>query len=184
MDYGYARVSTEDQNPDLQVRALTEAGCPKVLVEKMSGASLAKRPVLTRCLKQLKAGDCLTVWKMDRLGRSLRDVISILDDFRARGVRFRSLTEAVDTESPMGRAMWQLLGVFSELEKSLILERCRAGRQAAKARGVKLGRKSVLSREQVQHARALYEQGKKADDIADLLKCSRATLYRVLSTAA
>ena len=99
------------------------------------------------------------MWKLDRLGRSLRDLITMLDDLRARGVKFHSLTEAIDTATPTGRAMWQMIGVLAELEKSLISERTRAGVNAAKRRGVKLGRKLKLTPEQIDHARKLIDKG-------------------------
>ena len=104
MNIGYARVSTDDQNPDLQLAALQKAGCERIFTDKATGAHV-KRPELTRCLKVLTEGDTLTVWKLDRLGRSLRDLIGLLDDLKARGVAFRSLTEAIDTTTPTGRAM-------------------------------------------------------------------------------
>jgi DNA invertase Pin-like site-specific DNA recombinase len=105
MKYGYARVSTDDQTPALQLAALTKAGCKTVFKDDgMSGAT-TKRPALLRCLKKLESGDTLIVWKLDRLGRSLRDLITMLDDLKQRGVKFRSLTEAIDTETPTGRAM-------------------------------------------------------------------------------
>jgi len=135
---------------------------------------------LTKCLKALGEGDTLTVWKLDRLGRSLRDLISLLDELQVRGVAFRSLTEAIDTTTPTGRAMWQMVGILAELERSLIQERTQAGRAAAMARGVKMGRKSLLSPQQVIHARKLVEQGEPHDRVADSLKVSRRTLYRAL----
>src|SRR5215831_18540035 len=137
MKYGYARLSTDDQNPALQLAALKRAGC-KIMFkdEGLSGATI-KRPALLRCLKQLQPGDALIVWKLDRLGRSLRDLITMLDDLKQRGVKFRSLTEAIDTDTPTGRAMWQMIGVLAELERSLISERTLAGISAAKSRGVK-----------------------------------------------
>ena len=140
MNIGYARVSTEDQNPDLQLAALQQVGCNLIFTDKATGAHV-RRPELTKCLKALAKGDTLTVWKLDRLGRSLRDLIGLLDDLKARGVAFRSLTEALDTTTPTGRAMWQMVGILAELERSLIQERTTAGRSAAVARGVKMGRK-------------------------------------------
>jgi len=147
----------------------------------LSGATGVKRPALLRCLKALKTGDTLIVWKLDRLGRSLRDLIAMLDDLKAQGVKFRSLTEAIDTETPTGRAMWQMIGVLAELERSLISERTRAGAKAAKARGVKFGRKPKLTRQQIEHARKLIDQGEAVADVADSLKVGRATLYRALA---
>ena len=176
---GYARVSTEDQNPDLQLTALKQAGCTRLFTDRATGAHV-QRPELKKCLKALAEGDTLTVWKLDRLGRSLRDLISLLDDLKARGVAFRSLTEAVDTTTPTGRAMWQMVGILAELERGLIQERTQAGRVAAMARGVKMGRKVLLSAQQVVHARQLLAQGEPHDAVAHSLKVSRRTLYRAL----
>jgi DNA invertase Pin-like site-specific DNA recombinase len=126
----------------------------------------------------LQPGDTLIVWKLDRLGRSLRDLITMLDDLRFRGVKFRSLTEAIDTESPIGRAMWQMIGVMAEFERSIIGERTRAGVKAAKARGVKFGRRRALTPQQIEHAKELRPK-RSPDEIAVLLGVSRATVYRV-----
>jgi DNA invertase Pin-like site-specific DNA recombinase len=139
-----------------------------------------KRPELVKCLKALKASDVLIVWKLDRLGRSLHDLIALLDDLKTRGVAFRSLTEAIDTATPTGRAMWQMVGILAELERSLLLERTKAGRAAAVARGVKMGRKPLLSAQQVGHARKLIEQGESPNTVAQSLNVSRRTLYRAL----
>src|SRR3989475_6788253 len=144
MKIGYCRVSIDDQNPDLQLADLKQAGCKRICTDKASGAHV-KRPELAKCLKTLKAGDVLVVWKLDRLGRSLRDLIALLDDLKARGVAFRSLTEAIDTATPTGRAMWQMVGILAELERSLLEERTKAGRAAAQARGVKMGPKFKLT---------------------------------------
>src|ERR1039458_4815428 len=141
MKYGYARVSTDDQKADMQRVALTKVECTKVFTDEGLSGATSNRPALLRCLKTLDRGDSLTVWKLDRLGRSLRDLITILDDLRARGVKFKSLTEAIDTETAAGRAMWQMIGIMAEFEHSLISERTKAGVLAARARGVKFGRK-------------------------------------------
>jgi DNA invertase Pin-like site-specific DNA recombinase len=181
MNYGYARVSTDDQNSALQLEALKRAGCGTVFKDEgMSGAT-TKRPALLRCLKTLKHGDTLTVWKLDRLGRSLRDLIAMLDDLRERGVKFHSLTEHIDTATPTGRAMWQMIGVLAELERSMITERTHAGVKAAKARGVKFGRKPKLSSAQVGRARKLIQSGERPGEVASLWNVSRATLYRALA---
>jgi DNA invertase Pin-like site-specific DNA recombinase len=105
MKYGYARVSTDDQSPALQLAALKKAGCKTIFKDDGLSGATTKRPALLRCLKKLKHGDTLAVWKLDRLGRSLRDLIAMLDDLKKRGVKFRSLTEAIDTETPTGRAL-------------------------------------------------------------------------------
>jgi DNA invertase Pin-like site-specific DNA recombinase len=179
MKIGYARVSTNDQNPALQLAALKQEGCEKIFTDKVSGA-LRKRPELDKCVKRLNAGDVLIVWKLDRLGRSLRDLIKLLDDLKGQGVKFKSLTESIDTQTPTGRAMWQMVGVLAELERSLISERTRAGRVAAMARGVKMGRKPKLSPQQIAHARKLIENGESPAHVAQLLKVARSTLYATL----
>lgn len=117
-----------------------------------------KRPELAKCLKALAAGDTLAVWKLDRLGRSLHDLIGLLGDLKARDVAFLSVTESIDTTTPTGRAMWQMVGILAELERSLIGEITKAGRAAAMARGVKMGRKVKLSTQQAEHTRKLLEQ--------------------------
>ena len=180
MNIGYCRVSTEDQNPDLQLTALQRAGCKRILTDKATGVHV-KRPQLIKCLTTLEAGDVLIVWKLDRLARSLRDLITLLDDLKAREVAFRSLTEAIDTTTPTGRAMWQMVGILAELERSLIQERTKAGRAAAQARGVKMGRKPLLSAQQVAHARMLLAQGERPVHVAHLLNVSRRTLERAVS---
>jgi DNA invertase Pin-like site-specific DNA recombinase len=183
MKYGYARVSTEDQNPAMQLAALKKARCKTVFRDEVTGAHV-KRPALTRCLKALHPGDTLIVWKLDRLGRSLRDLIHMLDGFKQDGVKFRSLTEAIDTETPTGRAMWQMIGVLAELERSLITERTRAGVKAAQKRGVKFGRKPKLTPDRLAHARKLIQQGTRPTDAAKIIGIGRATLYAALQREA
>jgi DNA invertase Pin-like site-specific DNA recombinase len=179
LKYGYARVSTDEQNPALQLAALQRAGCKTIFKDEGLSGATTKRPALTRCLKKLRDGDTLIVWKLDRLGRSLRDLLTMLDALRAQGIKFRSLTEHIDTETPAGRAMWQIIGVLAELERSLITERTRAGVKAAKERGVKFGRKPKLTPQQRDHARELRAQGKRPEDIAALFKVGRSTIYRL-----
>jgi DNA invertase Pin-like site-specific DNA recombinase len=180
MKYGYARVSTDEQDPAMQLEALKKAGCEKVFTDHgISGAAI-KRPALARCLKALEHGDTLTVWKLDRLGRSVRDLLNTLHDLQGRGVRFQSLTDAIDTETPTGRAMLHMVALLAELERGLITERTQAGIKAAQGRGVKFGRKAALSPEQVQHAAEQIATGKRAQDVADLLGVHVATLYRAL----
>ena len=180
MKYGYARVSTDDQNPALQLAALKNAGCKTVFKDDGLSGATTRRPALLRCLKKLEQDDTLIVWKLDRLGRSLRDLIAMLDDLKHRGIKFRSLTEAIDTDTPTGRAMWQMIGVLAELERSLISERTRAGVKAARRRGVKFGRKHKLSTQQIDHARKLLIAGLRSDQVAALFKVHRTTLYRTL----
>ena len=161
------------RDPSKNPKACEPCGQPSHLTRNTVAA-------LFRCLKKLESGDTLIVWKLDRLGRSLRDLIIMLD-LKRRQVKFRSLTEHIDTDTPAGRAMWQLIGLLAELERSLISERTRAGVKAAKRRGVKFGRKPKLTPQQLDHARELIDK----DDfdrqgIADLFKVSRTTLYRAL----
>ena len=160
MKYGYARVSTDDQNTALQRAALQRAGCTTIFTDEGLSGATVKRPALTRCLKALRPGDTLIVWKLDRLGRNLRDLITLLDALRTQGIKFHSLTEHIDTETAAGRAMWQMIGVLAELERSLITERTRAGVQAAKQRGVQFGPKPKLTPQQITHARAPPRPGR------------------------
>ena len=181
MKYGCARVSTHDQSPALQLAALKNAGCKSIFKDDGLSGATTKRPALLRCLKKLEHGDTLTVWKLDRLGRSLRDLITMLDSLRDHGVKFRLLTEAIDTDTPTGRAMWQMIGVLAKLERSLISERTRAGVKAAQKRGVKFGRKRKLKPQQINHARKLIDGGQRREDVAALLNVDRTTLYRALA---
>ena len=179
MKIGYARVSTEDQNPDLQIQALKKAGCKTIYTDKVGG-TVIKRPHLERCLKTLNVDDVLVVWKLDRLGRSLPHLVGILEDLKGRGIGFRSLTEAIDTETPTGRLMGHIIGALAEFERALIIERTRAGITAAKRRGVRLGRKPKLTTQQVVHARDLINGGDSPSNVARLLGVGRSTLYRAL----
>jgi DNA invertase Pin-like site-specific DNA recombinase len=183
MKYGYARVSTDDQKADLQQAALKKDGCKKIFTDDGISGATTKRPALLRCIKTLKRGDTLTVWKLDRLGRSLRDLITMLDDLKQCGVKFHSLTEHIDTDTPTGRAMWQMIGVLAELERSMISERTHAGVKAAKNRGVKFGRRPKLTRQQVQQAVKLIAQGERPADVAESFHVGRTTLYRALAAA-
>lgn len=142
---GYARVSTSDQDTDLQLRALKRAGVRRVFEERGSGATMARRPQLAQLLEQLREGDVVVVFKLDRFARSLRDLLLILDRIEHAGAGFRSVTEAIDTTTPAGRMMMQLLGAFAEFERSVIVERSRAGVAAARERGVRFGRPRALS---------------------------------------
>lgn len=181
MKYGYARVSTDDQNTDLQLSALKRAGCNKTFVDEGKSGATLNRPALQRCLKQLEHGDTLIVWKLDRLGRSVRDVVNILHDLTDRGVQFQSLTEQIDTTQPLGKAMLHMVALLAELERGLIVERTKAGQQAARRRGVKFGAKPKLSPDQIDHARQLIEKGNKTyGEVAALLNVSRPTLWRAL----
>ena len=176
MKYGYARVSTDDQKSDLQIAALKKADCEYIFTDTATGAS-SKRPELTRCLGKLRAGDTLVVWKLDRLGRSLPHLVTVLAGLQKQGVAFLSLTEAIDTESASGRLMGHILAALAEFERALIVERTQAGLKAAKQRGAKLGRKPALSEDQRKHARELLDRGESPAAVSKLLKVCRATLY-------
>jgi DNA invertase Pin-like site-specific DNA recombinase len=180
MKYGYARVSTDDQNTDLQLAALKGEGCKKTFVDEGKSGATLSRPALQRCVKQLEHGDMLIVWKLDRLGRSIRDVVNTLHDLTARGVQFQSLTEQIDTTQPLGKAMRHMVALLAELERGLIVEPTKAGQQAARRRGVKFGAKPKLSAAQVDHDRNLINDGKAHSEVAALLNVSRPTLWWAL----
>jgi len=144
MLYGYARVSTQEQETHAQIDALRKVGVDFVFEEKRSGGD-ARRPVLTGLLDQLQAGDALVVYKLDRVARSLKHLLHVLDELEAKHVSFRSLTESIDTSTPAGRMMMQMLGAFAEFELAMIRERTRAGLAAAMARGARPGRPRAMS---------------------------------------
>jgi DNA invertase Pin-like site-specific DNA recombinase len=148
---GYARVSTEDQNLDLQIHALRQDGCVDLFEEKITGTSQS-RPVLNAALESLKAGDTLVVWKLDRLGRSLQHLIEILQSLEARDVGFRSISDSIDTNSAGGRLLFHILGALAEFESSLISERTKAGLQAARRKGKTLGRPKCMDGAQIEEA--------------------------------
>lgn len=139
MMIGYARVSTDEQNPALQFDALTRAGCQRIFTESASGAAV-NRPALEQVLRSLQHGDTLVVWKLDRLGRSLSHLISLVTQLESKGVAFRSLSDAIDTGTASGRLQFHIMGAMAEFERALISERTRAGMAAARARGRNIGR--------------------------------------------
>ncbi len=177
---GYARVSTNDQDTALQLDALREAGVRKVYSEKTS--SVGKRPQLAALLERIKAGDVLVVWKLDRLARSLGDLLGILEALRERGAGLRSLTEPIDTSSAMGVFVLQVLGAVAQLERSMIRERSIAGQVAAYRRGVRWGgRRPSLGQKETALARRLHDRGHTMQSIAEQLGVSRSTVSRALS---
>jgi DNA invertase Pin-like site-specific DNA recombinase len=181
---GYARVSTTDQQPRLQVDALERAGCYRVFVETASGAR-TDRPVLAQALDQLRPGDVLVVWKLDRLGRSLRHLVDTVAGLAERGVGFRSLQEAIDTTTPGGKLVFHVFAALAEFERDLIRERTSAGLAAARARGRRGGRPSALSGHKLQVAREMYASGRyTVAAIARTLGVSRASVYRHLMAPA
>ena len=154
MIIGYARVSTQDQNPQLQRDALEAVGCEQVFEERVTGTK-RERPELQACLRTLRDGDTLVVWKLDRLARSLRDLVELIHELNERGVGFRSLTEAIDTTNAGGKLVFHIFGALAEFEHSLIRERTLAGLAAARARGRKGGRRPALSASDVRKAAAM-----------------------------
>lgn len=181
MKYGYARVSADDQNADMQRAALKKAGCKKTFTDDGVSGDAVKRPALLRCLKLLKRGDTLVVWKLDRLSRSVRDFVIMAADLKERGIKLTSLSEHIDPDTPLGRAMMQIAVIFAEMELASIRERTRAGVTAAKARGVKFGRKPKLTAQQINQARKLIAGGERPEDVAASFHVGRSTLYRALA---
>ncbi len=180
---GYARVSTGDQDNAAQVAALKAAGCERIYREKASGGRW-DRPELHRLLDQLRAGDVLVVWKLDRLSRSLRDVLTIMERLAEAKAGFRSLTAAIDTTTPAGRMMMQMVGSFAEFERAMLRERTRAGLEAARREGRVGGRRPKLSPQQQAEIVRMVTRGRKtAADAARLFKVHPATVSRLLMRA-
>jgi DNA invertase Pin-like site-specific DNA recombinase len=177
---GYARVSTSDQQPQLQVDALTAAGCYRVFTETASGAR-TDRPTLEQLLDQLRPGDTLVVWKLDRLGRSLRHLVDIITSLADRGIGFRSLQEAIDTTTPGGKLVFHVFAALAEFECDLIRERTAAGLSAARARGRQGGRPSVLSGHKLQVAQKMYRSGQYT--VAAIAKTSASAAPRSTATS-
>ena len=181
--FGYARVSTGDQDAALQLDALERAGCVHIFTDTASGAR-AERPELARLLDQLRAGDTVVVWRLDRLGRSLADLIGSVAQLEERGVGFRSLQESIDTTSSGGRLVFHVFAALAEFERDLIREPTRAGLEAARARGRRGGRPSVMTAEKVELARRMYESREHTvAAIAEVLGVSRASIYCHLDRA-
>jgi DNA invertase Pin-like site-specific DNA recombinase len=179
MQIGYARVSTQEQTLDLQQDALAQAGCERVFTDTVSG-SQDERPGLSDALSHLRSGDTLVVWRLDRLGRSLRHLIETVTDLSQRDVGFRSLTEQIDTTTPGGKLVFHVFGALAEFERDLIRERTQAGLQAARARGRVGGRPKALDDpKKLAMAKQLYADPTNAiDDICRTLGISRTTFYR------
>lgn len=171
MEWGYARVSTHDQDTALQMQALARAGCGRIIQEKTSG--VADRPLLVAVLCCLRRGDVLVVYKVDRLARSLADLLRIAARVQALGAHLRSLTEPIDTSTAIGRMMFQMLGVFAEFERAVIMERAQAGIQAARGRGVRFGRPRKID---VGALPGLRAQGLNARQIAELFECDTSSV--------
>ena len=179
-DFGYARVSTGEQDARLQHDALKNAGCYRIFTDTASG-SLESRPELNKLLDQLRPGDTLVVWRLDRLGRSIRHLIDQMADLQDRGVAFRSLQENIDTSSSGGKLIFHIFASLAEFERDLVRERTHAGLQAARARGKVGGRPRLLSGDKLRTAQKLYEQQEMTvAQIGEVLGVSRSTVYRAL----
>ncbi len=183
MKVGYARVSTADQNPNLQLDALKASGCEKIITEKLSGAAKS-RPKLDKLLSSISEGDILTVWRLDRLGRSLPHLIACVIALEERGAHLRSLTEGIDTTTAQGRLTFGIMASLAKFERSLVVERTRAGLASAKLRGARIGRPKSMTPAQVRHARKLLDGGERPQVVAASFGVSRSTLYRVLKDVA
>ena len=180
--FGYARVSTDEQHMGLQMRALRNAGCDPIFVDRgVSGATM-RREGLDRLLRSLRAGDRLVVWRLDRLGHSLSGLIQLLDSLGEQRIGFCSLCEQIDIGTPGGKLVFHMMAALAEFERALISERTRAGMAAARARGQRIGRPPSLTPQQRLAARALLDQGQPAARVADQFGVSVATLRRLAAS--
>lgn len=179
MILGYARVSTAEQSVDMQVKALTESGAERVFVDIASGTR-ANRPELERLLDHLRSGDVLIVWKLDRLSRSILDLNKLLERIEAKGAVFKSMTESLDTSGAAGRMMLNLLGVFAQYEREIIVERTRAGQVKARERGAVFGRPSKLTQLQTNQIIKAITAGQTAAEMARLFKVHPSTITRLI----
>lgn len=183
MQIGYARVSTQDQNLDMQIEALTTAGCTKIFHEKTSG-SRAERPEFTKVRGMLREGDTLVVWKLDRLGRSVKNLVDLVAELHKQGVQFKSLTDAIDTATPSGRFFFHVMASLAQMERELTVERTRAGLETARKLGRKGGRKRRMTDSKIESAKRLLANGVPPRDVALNLSVSIPTLYRWIPAAA
>ena len=180
MRIGYARVSTLDQKLDLQMQALKKARCSKIFREKVSGAASQDRPELKRMLDQIREGDVIVVWKLDRLARSTRDLLETMEFIRESGGQFQSISEPwADSTSHAGKMIMTVFAGIAEFERDLIRERTAAGRMAAKSKGVRFGRPRKLNPQQVKLAKRLLNEGKLVSEIAETFGVHVATIYRL-----
>ena len=181
MKIGYARVSTDEQSLVLQRDALKKAGCQKIISDKGVSGSRIQRDGLDRLLKQIKNGDVLVVWKLDRLGRSLRHLIELIETLREKGVDFQSLSDGISTTTAGGQLVFHIMGALAEFERSLIIERTKAGLEAAKRRGKYPGRPKLLNPQQIKHAKKLWDRGEETTgSLASLFGVDRTTIWRAL----
>ncbi|MFA0440125.1 recombinase family protein [Vibrio sp. 10N.222.51.C12] len=183
MKIGYARVSTEVQNEDSQIDALESVGCERIYIEKCSGKSKL-RPELARMIDALRENDIVVVQRLDRLGRSLRDLIELLDGFKEQDIKFISLNESIDTTTAVGELAFHMIGAIAQFERRLISERTKAGLKAARARGRKGGRKAKLTASDIKKAQAmLLDKSVTKTEVAEHFGVSRPTLNKALDSA-
>lgn len=180
MKIGYARVSTADQNLDLQLDALNAAGCARVFEDLGQSGTARSRQGLNDALAALQAGDTLVTWRLDRLGRSLPHLIELVNALNTRGCEFQSLTEAIDTTTASGKLVFHMMGALADFERSLVVERTKAGMAAAKARGKAVGRPKRLNGAQVTLARSMRSEGRSWAEIANVLRCDVSTAQRAV----
>jgi DNA invertase Pin-like site-specific DNA recombinase len=179
---GYARVSTDEQDLALQLDALNQAGCERVFTDKASG-SANNRPGMEQLLSHLRPGDCLVVWKLDRLGRTVKGLVDMVTDLETKGIQFRSLTDGIDTSTGAGRFFFHVMAALAQMERELIAERTKAGLAAAKARGKLGGRKPKMTDTKISAAKKLLQSGTPAKEVAENLGISIPTLYRWIPAA-
>lgn len=177
MKIGYARVSTVDQDLELQLKALVEAGCERIFKEFGQSGAKRFRPELEECLDTLSSGDVLMVWKLDRLARSLPHLMELAEDFEAKGVNLKSLTEPIDTTTAQGKLIFQIMGAFAEFERNLIRERTMAGLQAAKAKGRRSGRIPV-SPDKIEAVEQLIQGGYGVLQACEAVGIAKSAFYR------
>lgn len=177
MRIGYARVSTQDQNPALQVEALEAGGCTRIFQDQMSGARV-DRPGLIEAMSHLREGDTFVVWKLDRLGRGVKGLVDLVAELEKRGVHFQSLTDQIDTSTPAGRFFFHVMASLAQMERELLIERTRAGLEAARRQGKVGGRKRLMTDSKIASARKLMQSGIAPSEVARNLGVSIPTLYR------
>ena len=177
MNIGYARISTQDQKLDLQKQALETAGCKNIYEDVISG-SKDQRPGLAMAMEVLRKDDILVVWKLDRLGRSVKQLVNLVAELENKGIHFKSLTDGIDTSTPAGRFFFHIMASLAQMERELIIERTRAGLSAAKLQGRKSGRKRQMTDSKLESAKKLLKQGTPAKKVAEDLGLSLPTLYR------
>jgi DNA invertase Pin-like site-specific DNA recombinase len=180
---GYARVSTQDQNLDIQVDALIKADCQKIFDDKISG-SRSERPGLAKALEMLRDGDTLVVWKLDRLGRNVKKLVDLVGELQRQGIQFKSLTDAIDTSTPSGRFFFHVMASLAEMERELAVERTRAGLEVARQLGRKGGRSRKMTDSKIESAKKLLANGVPPRDVAKNLGVSVPTLYRWIPASA